>query len=67
MGHPFDASQPESHVVDCREVGEEIEALEYHPYLLTDPLVSNSVPVHLYSVDEHLSRVRFHQEIDAAK
>ena len=48
-------------------MGEQVETLKHHPDLLANPLVPNPVAVHLYSIDEHLPRVRFDEEIDAAE
>src|SRR5207245_4059151 len=65
--HPLDTNQPERHVVDGCQVCEEVETLEHHPHLLTHPLVSDSVAVHLDPVDEHLAGIGLHEEVDASE
>src|SRR5213594_2036713 len=66
-GHALHSDGAEHDVLLGGEVSEEVETLEHHADLLSDPLPVNVVAIHMDPVDEHAARVRFDQEIDAAQ
>ena len=54
----LDSNRSQGHVLKGRQVGEEVETLEDHAHLFSDPFRTNLGTVDLNSIDEHAPLVR---------
>ena len=64
-GEALHFRESDHHVLEGREMGEQVERLEDHPDLLAYPLRADLRGVHLHAIDDDVPLVRLNEEVDA--